>query len=159
MTHPTLRPLLAALSLAASLLGSSRALAISSCTISSVTSVAFGAYDPFSGSPLDSAGSLTYSCVGVGGSDTILIQLGRGSSSSFFPRRMNNGGAALDYNLFLDASRLSVWGDGSQGTSQLGPFTPPENTSATINIYGRIPAGQNIPEGVYGDTLVITLLY
>jgi spore coat protein U-like protein len=96
MTHPTLRPLLAALSLAASLLGSSRALAISSCTISSVTSVAFGAYDPFSGSPLDSAGSLTYSCVGVGGSDTILIQLGRGSSSSFFPRRMNNGGAALD---------------------------------------------------------------
>ena len=145
--------------LVAALAVSAEAQAITSCSIGNVTSVAFGAYDPFSGIDLDSTGSLTYQCSGVGPSDTIVIHLGRGGSSGFFPRQMSNGGATLSYNLFLDASRLSVWGDGTGGTSLYGPVTPPESSNTTVNIFGRIPAGQNIPVGSYSDTLVITLIY
>lgn len=150
---------LAALLSAACALWTAEARATSGCTISSVVGVAFGAYNPFDASPLDSAGSVSFSCSGVGPSDTIVIQLGRGSSSSFSPRTLRSGGETLGYNLFLDASRLSVWGDGSGGTSQYGPVTPPESSTTTVNIFGRISAGQNIPVGFYSDTLVVTLLY
>ncbi|MCU0654504.1 MAG: spore coat U domain-containing protein [Polyangiaceae bacterium] len=145
--------------LAAVLSVSMPARAITSCSIVSTTSVAFGAYDPLAPLALDSTGSLTYQCSGVGLTDTILIHLGRGGSSSFFPRRMTSGASSLAYNLFLDASRLLVWGDGTGGSLFHGPVTPPESSNVTVNIFGRIPAGQNPSVGSYSDTLVITLLY
>jgi len=151
--------LLALLAFAVCGLWTGQASAITSCSISSVVGVAFGGYDPTWGSPLDSAGSVTFSCAGVGASDTVLIQLGRGSSSTFFPRTLLSGGSPLAYNLFLDAARSAVWGDGTGGTSSYGPVTPPEGTNTTVNIFGRIPAGQNVPVGSYSDTLLITLLY
>jgi spore coat protein U-like protein len=63
--------------------------------------------------------------------------------------------SSLFYNLFTDPSHLSIWGDGSPGTS-LVSFS---GTSGSRTIYGRIPAGQNVSVGTYGDTITVTLTF
>jgi spore coat protein U-like protein len=73
----------------------------------------------------------------------------------FATRQMKSGQASLFYNLFTDASHLTIWGDGSPGTS-LVSFS---GTSGSRTVYGRIPAGQNVPVGTYGDTITVTLTF
>lgn len=130
-----------------------------SCSVATVVGVSLGGYDVFSNSPLDSAGSVTYSCTGVGANDLIVIQLGRGGSSTYLPRQLKSGAWSLEYNLYLDAARTQVWGDGNGGTAKYGPFKPPEGTHTTVNLFGRAPAGQNIAVGTYTDSIVVTILY
>jgi spore coat protein U-like protein len=133
--------------------------ATTSCSFTSVVGVAFGSYDVFGTSPVDSAGSLTFVCYGVGATDTIVIELSRGSATSFSPRQLVFATSALSYNLYLDAARTSVWGDGTSGTSRYGPTSPVSGSPVTVSIFGRVPAGQNVSVGSYGDTIVATILF
>lgn len=144
---------------ALALLSPATTAAMMTCSVGSAMGVAFGSYDIFSGNPLDSTGSITYSCSDVEPTDSVIIQLGRGSSSTFLPRTLVHGAYQLDYNLYLDAGRSSTWGDGSSGTAQYGPVLPPEGTTTEVTIYGRIPAGQNAHAGSYSDTIVVTLVF
>lgn len=130
---------------------------ITLCSVSSVVGVSFGGYDVFSGTSLDSTGSITYSCANVGVFDTITISLSRGGSATFVPRRMASGANTLSYNLYRDAARSVVWGDGTGGSSVYGPVNPPAIGSSTVSVFGRIPALQNVPVGVYGDAIVATI--
>lgn len=127
------------------------------CTIGSVSGLSFGNYNVFNATPLDTAGSLSYTCSDVGGA-SIVIQIDRGSSATFFPRTLLDGAFVLEYNIYLDAARTSVWGDGSSGTSQHGPLVPDEGPN-TVNVFGRIEAGQNARAGSYGDTVVVTIVF
>ena len=128
--------------------------AIAACTIST-TSVGFGAYHVFSPTPLDTTGSVTYRC---GSQDTnIRITLDRGGASSFNPRRMLQGTQPLNYNLFLDAARTIIWGDGTGGTQFYGNSNPPNNQNVTVTIFGRIPSGQDVSSGSYTNTITATV--
>jgi spore coat protein U-like protein len=129
-----------------------------SCSLSTA-GVAFGAYDFMSGTALDSTGSVTYHCDGVGASDTIVVQLDRGGSSSYLPRTLSQGAYQLEYNLYLDAPRTRIWGDASAGTEQLGPLAPPNGVSTEVRIYGRIRARQNAHTGTYSDTVTVTVVF
>jgi spore coat protein U-like protein len=117
--------------------------------------VSFGAYNVFNPLPTDSTGSITYTCVSLVG--TITIDLSKGGGSNYFPRRMHKGSDSMLNNLYLDASRVTVWGDGTGGSSRYGPVTPPLGSPVTVTIYGRIPALQNIRAGSYRDTITATL--
>lgn len=129
------------------------------CSIESITSLAFGSYDVFNGTPTDTGGSLSYRCDSVVGGDSIVIQLSQGSSGSYAPRTMKDGLFVLEYNVYLDAAHSSVWGDGTGGTSQLGPVQPANGASTPVDVYGRIEPGQNARPGTYADTLVVTLVF
>jgi spore coat protein U-like protein len=133
--------------------------AATSCSVESTAGVAFGTYNVFNWTPLDSAGSITFSCQDVDASDTVMIQLSHGSAPSFSPRYLKKGASTLWYNLYRDATRLVVWGDGTGGTSQYGPVTPPSGANVVVTIYGRVPALQNAPVGTYTDTITATILY
>ena len=113
--------------------------------------VNFGAYDPFEPGDLDGVGNISITC-DVDVSVTISLSSGTGS---FSPRTMTSGANQMAYNLYTNAQRVLVWGDGSGGS---------DTVSATIRtqqfpIYGRIPARQNIPPGDYGDTIFVTISY
>ena len=123
------------------------------CTIST-TSTAFGTYNVFAEGPTDSTGTIVIRC--VGGKD-IALSINRGSSNTF-ERRMVNGTEELRYNLFLDAARTVVWGDGTSGT-QVRVEDPPNNTEVPLTIYGRIPGGQDVASGAYVDTVTVTINY
>jgi spore coat protein U-like protein len=125
-----------------------------SCTISAV-GVSFGTYSVFGASPLDSTGSVTYTCAGILPPNRITIDLSRGGAPTFNPRQTFKSAEALDYNLYLDAARTTIWGDATSGTSHYGPIRP--ITTDTLTIYGRIPAGQDASAGSYTDTVIATI--
>jgi len=125
-----------------------------SCTISAV-GVSFGTYNVFSASPLDSTGSVSYTCLSIKASDRITIDLSRGSAPTFLPRRLLKSAELLTYNLYTDAARSTVWGDATSGTSHYGPIKP--SVTDTITIFGRIPAGQDATAGNYTDTVIATI--
>ena len=76
---------------------------------------------------------------------------------------MFRGGGAdvLNYNVYLDAGRISVWGNttgvDTASTTINVPMKSP--ASATFTFYGRIFALQNITPGTYSDSLLITVNY
>ena len=121
-----------------------------SCTIS-VTAVAFGTYNVFTATPDDSTGTITYRCNRTAAN--VWIALSDGSSSTFTPRTMRKGAEILSYNLYRNAARTNVWGDGSGGTSVYTRANPPNNSNVNLTIYGRIPAGQDVSAGSYTDTV------
>lgn len=139
--------------LAALLVVLSAAAARADCTVS-VGSMAFGAYDVFSSTPLDTVATITYTCSTPATAPTMSIS--RGGATSFSPRQMLNGASALNYNLYLDAARTQIWGDGSAGTST---YSCSMGSGLSVSVYGRIFAQQNLPVGSYGDSLVVTITF
>ena len=140
--------------------------AYAACTVST-TPVSFGSYDVLSPTPLDSNGSVTVDC-GIGAAPPnppvdVLITMGQSpNSGSFSPRKMKNamGPDLLNYNLYSDSTRISIWGDGIGGTSvvtlrKVNKNAPP----VVITVYGRIPAGQDVSAGSYSDTLIVTITW
>ncbi len=147
------RPLrLLAAALAAGLLAADPAAA--ACTVSA-TPVAFGTYDVFATTPVDSTGSVTYRCQARDRNITITLDAGGGGS--FSARRMSGAGDTLRYNLYLDAARTTVFGDGTGGTALYRDQNPPNNRDVTVPIYGRIPAGQDVGAGLYSDVVTVTI--
>ena len=128
------------------------------CGFTAVAGLSFGAYDVF-GPNLDAAGSLTYVCTGVLPGDNVVITLETGGASSYTPRQMQSGPYRLDYNIFLDATRFSIWGDGTGGSVIYGPVVPLEALPVVVPMYGRVPAGQNAYVGTYTDTIIVTMSF
>ena len=135
-------------------------IAISACTINT-SSIRFGNYDSFSSTSSDTAGTVTINCT----SDVLKANLTLSQSStsgSFNPRQMKRSGGAdlLNYNIYTDVARTIIFGNGVGGTTDVGlkrPTGKPAPWSQMIDIYGRIPPGQDIPVGSYSDTLTITI--
>jgi spore coat protein U-like protein len=120
------------------------------CTISA-SGVAFGSYDAFSPYALDGAGTVSMHC-----SPESSYSLGFSSGGgSYSQRKLSNGPATLNYNLYTDASRSVVWGDGTGGTGTVAGSG--ENNNHVV--YGRIPAQQNTAAGSYGDTIIVTVIF
>lgn len=134
------------------------------CTITT-TSVVFSSYDPLSSGNVDNTSNIRVGCGGtVGLLVPFNIALSVGSGTSYTDRAMTNGSNRVAYNLYTDATRTTIWGDGSGGTGLpaggvlldlLGLGTP-----INYPIYGRIPGGQTsaVP-GAYQDNLIITVTY
>lgn len=141
-----------ALLLAAALAALPAAARAQTCTVRGVTGVAFGAYDPIGANAAvarDSTGQVQYRCTRV----APLVTLSAGASGSYQPRQLRQAASALGYNLYRDAARSQVWGDGTAGTfTVLG-----QRGNRTLVIYGRIFPGQPVPAGSYSDTVVATL--
>lgn len=125
------------------------------CSVST-SGVAFGTYDVLVASPLDTTGTVTFSCLLA-----LLpkISLSTGSSGGFAPRTMKKGGVGepLAYNLYLNAARTNIWGDGTGGTGLYQPLVV--LLGATLTVYGRVPANANVSTGAYSDTVVVTLFF
>ena len=141
---------IAALVVVAGLCGTSPAEA-AKCNIAT-TPIAFGTYNVFSAAPVDSVGSLLFDCTGV---RTVSIAISQGQGGSFQPRELKSGAESLYYNLFLDAARSSVWGNGSGGTQTY--VANPGRDPVNVTIYGRIPPEQDVSFGSYADSVTVTI--
>ena len=154
--------------LGALLPGAQVAQAAVDCSVTA-SGVAFGTYDPSLGTADDSTGSIVVSCTyaGPGGSDTAnyTVRLSTGTSGSFVPRKLSAGASQLNYNLFRDAARTQVWGNGTSGsflvpgTMRVGPGQGNSTRTNTHDIFGRVPAQQDAAIGAYTDTIQVTVAY
>lgn len=118
--------------------------------------VFFGEYDYSVPLPVNATGLIWLQC---DANTPVRVSLDAGLYSGGNPlsRQMESGagGAPLRYNLYSDSSYSQVWGDGSRGTSIYS--TSVGAASTNVILYGRIPPFQNVPAGIYQDSLTITL--
>ncbi|MGH2375223.1 MAG: Csu type fimbrial protein [Gammaproteobacteria bacterium] len=132
-----------------------------SCNVSA-TPVSFGSYNVLNAAPLDATGTVTVTCNGLLGLlVSYNIRLSAGLSGTYAPRQMANGANRLNHNLYTDATRLIVWGDGSAGTSLVSNSIVLVLLGVTVNhtVYGRVPALQNVAVGNYSDNITVTLTF
>ena len=54
---------------------------------------------------------------------------------------MTSGGNLLSYNIYTDAARANVWGDGTGGTVTIASSTG-TGAAQNVTVYGRVPTGQ-----------------
>jgi spore coat protein U-like protein len=93
------------------------------------------------------------------------VALSPGVAGNFSPRRLAAGSARLDYNLFRDAGRTQVWGNGTSGSFlvtgnlRVGPGQGNGTRTNAHDIFGRVPAQQDAAAGAYADTIVVTLTF
>lgn len=67
-------------------------------------------------------------------------------------RKLRNGATSLPYQLYTDAARSQLWGDGSGGSSAA---MAPGN--AMLTVYARIPPVPTPPPGSYSDAVEVTV--
>lgn len=126
------------------------------CLISNGT-LAFGSYDPTSGSVLNGSTTVTLTCT-LGTAYNIGLNAGAGSGATVLLRKLTSGGNTLSYRLFRDASRTLNWGN-TPTTDTLDGTSSASSLTNTITIYGQIPASEAVPTGSYSDTVAITVTY
>ena len=139
------------------------------CALEATSSMAFGGYDTMSNNPLDELGRVAYRCYRVApppgsvataadddsGQRVVTISISAGNSGNF--NRYMSGPERLRYNIYLDASKTSVWGDGTGGTNVYTGQVDPNNQTTTVPVFGRAFGGQDVVAGAYGDNLIVTL--
>ena len=132
---------------------------LANCT-ASLASIGFGSYASPGTANSDSSGTVSVTCTGVNVLVSYSIALGTGSGS-YANRKLISGTNFLSYNMYIDPTRLQIWGDGSAGTSTITNAYLLGLTSVTTAtpVYGRIPGGQSQPAGTYNDTVIVTVTY
>jgi len=122
------------------------------CTVST-TGLNFGNYDVFSTLNDDITATIDVNCPN-GTAYSIWLSSGSGTFAS---RTLTAIGSALAYNLYVDPTRLTIWGDGTGGTATVSGTGTGANVETTV--YGRIPAGQNVAVGSYSDLITVTVTF
>jgi spore coat protein U-like protein len=117
------------------------------CRITSVTNVTFTTpYDTTDSVQNDSGqGDFTFRCT-------------RGTNYDLYitgTRQMTNGTDNLNYELYQEAGRTTLWPAAAPGVTGTAPSIVP----ITHGIYGRIPALQDVSVGNYSGTVTITVEY
>lgn len=127
------------------------------CTVSA-TGVGFGNYNPAAATT--ATGTVTVTCSHPPNPPTanytITLSTGSGSFSS---RNMTFGGTIVSYQLYTDAAYSTVWGDGSSGSSIVSGTSLANGNPLGYTVYGRIPANQWPPAGIYTDSIIVTVTY
>ena len=116
-----------------------------------MTTLDFGAYSVFGGV----ANSTTTGAVRCIGNLDVTISASTGAAGVFNPRKMSG---TASYNVYIDAGRTLIWGDGTGGSNK-DPFTNVGTQTWTITEYGRVPAAQDLAPGIYNDSLTVTVAY
>ena len=135
-----------------------------SCSVSA-TALSFGSYDVFAAGPITSTTTLSVTCtLTAGGATTVNYAVALSSGfGTFVQRTMKSGAVVLNYNLYSNSTRTTVWGDGTgsaptvMGSNQVKPATPTFTDNFTV--YGSVPALQDAAVGAYSDNITITLTY
>jgi spore coat protein U-like protein len=123
------------------------------CSIQT-TDLAFGSINPLSAEPATSASTITVTCTT---STTYTIALSAGGSGSFVERVMQSGMNQLFYQLYVDATHRTVWGDGTGGSATVTASDSGAGTTSTV--YGSVPHQLSAMAGTYADSIVVTVTY
>jgi spore coat protein U-like protein len=108
--------------------------------------------------PLLATSSVTVQCTQGAG---YYIELDGGSTvgGTLVQRKLERAGSAdtVDYQLYTNSQRTSIWGDGTRGTRRLAIVA--NGLQQTFTVYGLVPAQQSKPAGKYSDTVTATVSF
>jgi spore coat protein U-like protein len=129
---------------------------VNTCQLRNTPLLGFGALNPLTVNT-DVAIGIDWACTN---GFVTSIALGGGGSGNIAARTMASGGNALPYQLYTNAGRTTIFGDGTTGS--LVPVTGVGyGTTNTVQVYGRVTqaAAQAAPAGAYTDTVLVTILF
>ena len=120
------------------------------------TPMDFGRYDPASANataPLDAQAIITVACTKGA---LVNISIDNGTSGASGVRRMIGGASSyLTYELFQDIAHAIRWGS-TADDGYPGGVAPSRDPRPFI-VYGRVTGGQDVAEGAYHDTVIVTV--
>ena len=123
--------------------------------------LSFGIYMPLTSVPVDVIGQIEVRCQANAPPGSFFIVIGPGLSGNQLVRTLINGTEALNYNLYRDAARTQIWGDGNPPTYVVSGVRASRGrpTFYDFPVYGRIFANQAPNPGTYNDNLLVTVLF
>jgi spore coat protein U-like protein len=124
------------------------------CVINSTALLDFGSNGVINAN-IDTTSPLKVQCTNTT-PYTVSLDKGTSSGGTITQRKLINGSATINYNIYTDSPGGTLWGDGTTGVSLGGTGNGAEQT---ITIYGRIPAQTTAAPGTYGDTVTVTVTY
>ncbi|HEX9163806.1 MAG TPA: spore coat U domain-containing protein [Thermoanaerobaculia bacterium] len=122
------------------------------CTCNGST-VNVGAYSVFLTGPMQPTATITVDC---NGNATYNIAFGTGNSGSYASRRMDQGsGGSLNYNIYTDATRTTVWAT----TNVIVYNTGGSSGTFSQQLFLKIDPLQDAPYsgGTYQDSIPVTM--
>jgi spore coat protein U-like protein len=138
------------------------------CSISTVSGVAFGNYDPIAANAtaaLNATGSITVTCSKGAKGLTIGIDMGAQPAGQQRQMKGASGSSLLQYNIFQPPSAIpntactfpgtTAWTNTTGGMLTLE--TAPSKVARTYSVCGSIPGGQDVTVEGYTDTVTATL--
>lgn len=128
----------------------------SNCVVST-SPIAFGDVNVTTNTDVDGTGGISVTCTN-GTAWAAAADAGTGVGADLSVRKMTSGANLLNYALFTDSGRTTVWGDGVDTSSTItGTGT---GSAQASTIYGRVLSGQTAAlAGSYADTVTVTLTY
>jgi spore coat protein U-like protein len=86
---------------------------------------------------------------------TIGLDPGTTSGATVSQRLLANGAATVNYNLYSDSGRTTIWGNsGGALVNSTG-----NGADQTFTVYGRVPAQTTPAPGTYTDLVTVTVTY
>jgi spore coat protein U-like protein len=120
-----------------------------SCSVSAGGDLAFGSY---TGTQIDATTTVSITCTN---GTAYTAGLDDGLNYSAPNRRMANGTAYLNYELYSDSGRTTRWGNATGSwVSDTGTGSAQSKT-----VYGRLAGSQTLVVGSYTDTITVTITY
>jgi spore coat protein U-like protein len=119
--------------------------------------LSFGTYDPQANASLDVVAEVIYTCDNQ--AKKIRIEMTTGLSNQFDRYMSLAGEDRLYYNIYLDSTHTTIWGQGLYGTDVYYQNNPPNGTAVVVRAYGRIPPRQDVTAGAYVDVLTVRVLF
>ena len=129
---------------------------VASCFVSAAD-LDFGAFVSNQSIPLQGQTAIQLLC-GAGTTAEVSLDEGLRPGANTSRRRMeqDSGTDRLDYDLFQDPARTIHWGDRSgRDTLEVQTTGAPQ----TLPVYGQVPGGQRVRDGVYSDTITVRVMF
>lgn len=129
----------------------------SACYFYTATNLNFGNYDVSAPTPIDSTFMFGIFC--TANTNNVIVSIGQSQWGGINPRRMKHTTLTddLNYNLYSDAARTIIWGDGTGRTSPVYISRVRAFRPVRLTVYGRLFAGQDVSVGNYTDTVILTV--
>jgi spore coat protein U-like protein len=125
-----------------------------SCTINSASTLNFGSQGVLV-SNVDNTSTLSVQCTNTTPYD-IGLNAGTGAGATVAVRKMTSGGNTINYSLYTDAGRTTVWGN-TVGTDTVAATG--NGAAQSYTIYGRVPPQSTPAPATYTDTITVTVTY
>lgn len=125
-----------------------------SCTIVSTATLNFGTQGVLIAN-VDQTSTLQVQCTNTTPYN-IGLDAGTGSGATVAVRKMTNGATTINYSLYSDAGRTTVWGN-TIGTNTVAATG--NGASQSYTVYGRVPPQTTPAPATYTDTITVTVTY
>jgi spore coat protein U-like protein len=124
------------------------------CTINSASTLNFGTQGVLA-TNVDQTSTIQVTCTNTTPYN-IGLDAGTGSGATVATRKLTSGGATVNYSLYSDSGRATVWGNTVSTDTVAGTGN---GSAQSFTVYGRIPAQTTPAPGNYADTITVTVTY